>query len=347
MPKIAKLDLSSLKLDSGTYNITAKAKANGFNDSALSNTVEYVVAYPLSGQYLFNSVMSAEAVGFPLDFECNGERYEGITYTSQNVQNSTGGTITLTGLFYYRGNDLTFVYNTSANVWLEEYYRMITPLEDSIRDEFAYQYILDNSTHYPLVTLEAGSITFNDTLLAPQWGTIKQNINFTSGGNSYTSLTVFLSETGSITLSYGNTTVYNSSSGWVDNNYKTVTLSESASVYYTFDEYRKQNEESQEISFFVGEDDDPDTIYPKDTHYALSGMTWGEWVESEYNTVGASTNSTSNNGIGDTVQWPNSANSGIKFYAVTYEGIPVSTNDVIVDMGLYNIALVTHGGGIN
>lgn len=281
MPKIAKFDLSTLNLDSGTYTITAKAKTLGFNDSALSNTVEYVVAYPLTGQYLFNSVMSAEAVGFPLDFECNGERYDGITYTSQNVQNpSTGGTITLTGLFYYRGNDLTFVYNTSLNVWLEEYYRMITPLEGSIRDEFAYQYILANSTHYPLVTVGTNERVFNDTLLAPQWGTVTQNIAFTSNGNSYTEMTIFLSsETGYITLRYGLTTVYDSDNGWVDENYKTFKPSESASVYYTFDEYLNQNEASPEITFTIA-----GTSYK-----ALSGMTWGEWVESEYNTGGYNT----------------------------------------------------------
>lgn len=51
-------DLSTLNLSAGTHEITVKARASGYLDSAPSNAVSYVVAeettYKLSGTYLFD-----------------------------------------------------------------------------------------------------------------------------------------------------------------------------------------------------------------------------------------------------------------------------------------------------
>ena len=80
-------DLTTLDLPEGTHNISVRAKAEGYKNSAVSNSVEYVVEPQgvtlAAGTYVANNNFNslADAVryeGQPLNFSSNGVNYSSI-----------------------------------------------------------------------------------------------------------------------------------------------------------------------------------------------------------------------------------------------------------------------------
>ena len=76
------------------------------------------------------------------------------------------------------------------------------------------------------------------------------------------------------------------------------------------------------------------------TYQAEEGMTWQQWVDSDYNTKGAYMLSTSS---GNAVFWESI--NGIDFYAVANGDTQVTTDDVITQDYAYTTVRVRHGGG--
>lgn len=76
------VDMTALELAAGTYTITVKAKADGFQDSEFSHSVSYTVApveYQLSGKWVFNEpVWPVFDVPTNINFTSNNESFTGI-----------------------------------------------------------------------------------------------------------------------------------------------------------------------------------------------------------------------------------------------------------------------------
>lgn len=80
--------------------------------------------------------------------------------------------------------------------------------------------------------------------------------------------------------------MYESKRGWIRDDYRTFTFVGTQTVSKEFYDWFMANAARQEIMFFIDIDGRTDSILPKEIYRALSGMTWGEWVESDYNTGG-------------------------------------------------------------
>ena len=80
-------------------------------------------------------------------------------------------------------------------------------------------------------------------------------------------------------LAYNNTSVYNGTDGWLNQSYKTITIT-SEPTGPAFIAWLKANATKQGATSLI-------TFTIDGTSYqAEEGMTWGEWVASEYNTEG-------------------------------------------------------------
>ena len=103
------------------------------------------------------------------------------------------------------------------------------------------------------------------------------NVNFVSNGVSFSSIEV--ARTGA-TLHYDDVEVARMGSDsniWANENYRTITFDGTREGSKGFYWWLVTNAVKQEIAFTID-----DTTY-----YAKEGMTWSEWVDSEYNTIGA------------------------------------------------------------
>lgn len=83
-------DLSALGLESGTYSISVIAKADGYKDSAESESVSYEVAESIVGTWYFNTSIDALASG--LDYMC--------IYSSSAITNTSFGSIGISNESY-------------------------------------------------------------------------------------------------------------------------------------------------------------------------------------------------------------------------------------------------------
>ena len=70
------IDLKTLDLDDGTYNITVQAEGAGYRDSKPSNSVSYTATATISGVWKFNeSVLCTEDIVQNITFSSNSTQY--------------------------------------------------------------------------------------------------------------------------------------------------------------------------------------------------------------------------------------------------------------------------------
>ena len=135
-------DLSTLNLSPGSHEITVKARAEGYADSAASNKVNYVVGEYLEGTYLFNESPNIDQLALDITFESGGAIFNRITFQNGDI-------------IYERSAGNLTVY--SNGVWTNEGYRYIYV------DEPVY---IDVST-YDLLSYHLKSVI--DPLYAMSW----------------------------------------------------------------------------------------------------------------------------------------------------------------------------------
>lgn len=149
----------------------------------------------------------------------------------------------------------------------------------------------------------AGTWVFDDYISFLADG-LHFGVNFTSNGNTYTlmSHSEDSGAKGMVALYYGSTEVFNPDMGgkWLSVSYKTINITsslfevtmngelyddESVNYGYKLLDWLKANATKQGatslITFTIG----------GTSYQAEEGMTWGEWVESDYNTNGYTKNS--------------------------------------------------------
>lgn len=128
-------------------------------------------------------------------------------------------------------------------------------------------------------TTVSGTWVFDKDITIDSSGAFTEKVNFVSNGVSYTSMYLYVNET---TIKYGDTIVYSYISlipdgvkGWQNEAYRTITFDGVQTVSRMFYNWLEANAR-QTITFTIS----------STSYTALSGMTWSEWVESEYNTGG-------------------------------------------------------------
>ena len=309
-------DLSTLGLSAGTHEITVKARASGYLDSAPSNAVSYVVAeettYKLSGTWKFNSSIHTgffenkkshnEEITFSSywdSYPYNREyveiiiQYEYMTDFDNDIYNrvifvTSGGSQTTV----VQGENDTDNSKYISN-WSNEAYRTITfDGEQTVSQEF-YEWFIANAVKQAekITDLTGTTWVFNDTVTAAAgYGTFNaffwlgNTAPVTSDNKEHYSSLWYIGQT----IDFETFTPVNSADTVCDSGgvtivdsgtpvWKYVTIEDSTDVTNTALIDWLYANAKQLITF---------TIDGK-TCQAESGMTWGEWCGSEYNTANA------------------------------------------------------------
>jgi hypothetical protein len=113
--------------------------------------------------------------------------------------------------------------------------------------------------------------SIRDFIIAVGAGSI---VKFVSNGETYEAIGRYGDNMLSYILDQSPVIVYISGTGWENEAYRTITFDGIQSVSKEFYEWLEANAERQTITFTIG-----DTQY-----FADVGMTWGQWVASEFNT---------------------------------------------------------------
>jgi hypothetical protein len=146
-----------------------------------------------------------------------------------------------------------------------------------------------NAAVYTVVTQEqeetvqvSGTWYFNEVTTRPN-NTIRQTVAFTSNGMSFNDIFISNDSTSGVPIRYGDTWVYsyggkepNPIQGWQNQAYRTITFDGVQTVSKEFYDWLTANAVQQTLVFTID----------GTTYYADPGMTWGDWVESKYNTDG-------------------------------------------------------------
>ena len=167
----------------------------------------------------------------------------------------------------------------------------------------------------------SGTWRFND-VPKPASQHIREICDFTTESGHYCRyITISDSATDLYRVSFnaGGKSGYDIDRGW-DNGCQTITFDGTQNVSQEFYEWLVENAVRQEISFTIN----------GTTYYAEDGMTWGEWVESEYNTGGWLVADT-----GEIYKYADGIFNGVK---------GASASDIIIENHKYAIE---HGGGSN
>lgn len=126
-------NLTKLNLAAGTHNITVVAKAEGYLNSAPSNSVEYTVeADSIVGTWLFNESINVNGgAWYSVNFTSNGVSY--IAFSDRRDQTSAMHDMSLRYFKTPTTYDLAFGGDGS---WRNEAYRTITISEEPTDEEF-------------------------------------------------------------------------------------------------------------------------------------------------------------------------------------------------------------------
>ena len=166
------------------------------------------------------------------------------------------------------------------------------------------------------VYVVGGTWVFNETITFLS----SHEVKFTSNGKTFSTM---YSGTVTQTLIYSNAEtsvdVYDHSSDkWIDESYRTITFTENQIVSKDFYEWLTENATRKVISFTIN----------GTTYQTQEGMTWGEWVKSEYNVDGYYLSGTAG------------APSG-------YYIDGVKSEDIIIEANVYTASWFEHSGGSN
>lgn len=287
----------------------------------------------VAGTYLANetltkvlsSITRGEIKAQDFDFVSKGVSYNRLIPISGNPP----------AIHYIIGdaNSTNFYQPISLGVWTSEEDRIIVTSRDQQVSTVFAEYFNANFTKQPdTVTIEAGTYVANFTS-----GTTGYNNNitfdFSSNGLYYSGMlieatTIFYVRdmtdlSGSMAYNFsGSADIM----GWQNDAYKTVTLATAQDVSVEHGEWfnaKFTKQTVKTISFHVtGPENDDD-------FEAEEGMTWGEWVDSTYNTS-----------LGITISGSNIVDSF--GYPLHYNNTAVYTDSTIIDGASYTFS--TSGG---
>lgn len=193
----------------------------------------------------------------------------------------------------------------------------------------------------------SGTWVFNESIKDITF--VEQYVNFTSNGQSFTY--IHRADSGDYNpklrvsysmgyIYYNTSRVYNGidANTWFDQAYRTITFDGTQTVIKEFYEWFTANAVRQETTFTID----------GTSYRALSGMTWQEWVESEYNTGGFYVGFAS--GFGNVILNGEKGvdDAGKEGYKVVREnGNLVYKTHYIKSVDYIMEPLTTHGGGTN
>ena len=300
-------DLSTLDLPAGTHNVTVKSRAAGYADSPASNAIVYIKGKN-SSIYAFEANPTLSEVPASIinaQFVCDGETYNSVRVADDlSIQ-----------------YDDTTVF--SGNAWASDKYKYVEFLDTSQISQAWYDWLIDTKNGAWIEDMYGRVYLFNRSFGHSESRTAETHISrvrdvlFMSNGVAYTALCEMPSEAWShvyynrsyrivlyalpwteLVRSSLSMLGYENADGSVKvyTQYKQDTVSEQYRNAWANEVYRtiipqmhitdkngyllygilSANAVQQTFAFTID----------STTYYAESGMTWAEWVESEYNTDG-------------------------------------------------------------
>lgn len=242
--------------------------------------VEQEETYTLSGTWLFNRVphsldysfIGQDTVNYlSINFTSNGNNYTKMGF----VQGDDLGVDFCTWLYYDNTVAFNGAYNTAG--WTNEIYRTITfDGEQTVSKDF-YDWFTANAVRQETTyTIKAGTYVFNEELdFTNISADINESFTFTPTNGYKSNLIDITVNPVPVIIYYEGVSdgynVYNA--GWLDEDYRTITIETDQSVSADFYNWFNTN---TLITFTIA-----GTPYQ-----AENGMTWSEWVNSSYNTLG-------------------------------------------------------------
>lgn len=333
-----KFDLSTLGLGENTYYVTVKARAEGYADSEPSNSVTYVVAapdepvtpeetYTISGTWYLTGLTSndQESVTYDVAFTSNGTQYSSITIGD--------GAIKYDSVTVYE--DTYAASGGMPSNWIDEAYLEITFDGEQTVSKDCYEWFTshgiketlkgywrisepssEGGTGVAISSNEHLAVNFRTPLIGTGTDTYDRlRINYNNGWNLYYGSEVAEAEYDA-----------NRTPKWIDENYRLIEITSRIIDVENADDYEKRGQDLLSYLEAFGVKLIPFTI-DDTTYYAEEGMTWNDWVVSEYNTGDWYTEGTVVNGtINDT------------FYQIE----DVVSNDLIISHQAYS---ATHAVG--
>lgn len=319
-------DLSTLDLSAGTHKITVKARASGYADSPASDAVSYVVAgeetYTVSGTWYFNDAPAALKSAQSINFTSNGEYFYGM-------RGVDGGYLNLGYINAVDIPDRNYMlvfsspFEAPSNKgWEDEAYRYVRfDGEQTVRKEF-YEW-LDANAEQIEDPLHNTTWLLNNTFSTKAYSDVKDNSLYDTvhGFPSYLFICDGVAyEGGSSSGSYpnyytkSNYKIYNIKSGthttgfgyyaitddgmgerisasyngsWTSQAYRTITSKMRITNVGGYLSYKLLMANATEI----------ETPAPTEIEFTVDGklykgetnMTFYEWCNSSYNTIGCTT----------------------------------------------------------
>ena len=209
MAKTFKLHMLNYILSPGSYGIAVKAKADGYTDSEISNTVNYISGVAVRGVWHFNDKVNS--TGLPGVIRENVKfRSNGVSYSYINFD---------TGEFHFGETHVgqTRGVDSTQSSWTDQAYRTIVFDGTQYVTKKFLKWFTANADHLGNALTDIWYFKPNPTLPAPDitqecYGSTKNDGRFTS---------ISAGERG-ITL--GGKVVYTSESGWPDSTHRTITF---------------------------------------------------------------------------------------------------------------------------
>lgn len=309
-------DFKTLNLSAGAHTITVRAKANGLPYSEPSNAVSYIVAeetVQVRGTWFFDPLPNGNAFSQSVNFVSNGENYN-----SMSIEVGAGGFRLSYDTKQVAGIEPITPGGDGNSYWADEAYRTITfDGTQTVSKEF-YKWLVENAEPYTV----SGTWRFNDVPQVAKQKIVEYCAFTTESGYYCTRITISPEKAAlyRVYFNAGGKSGYEVGRGW-DSGCQVITFDGTQHISQDFYEWLIANAVQQTITFTIG-----------GTQYtALSGMTWSEWVDSEYNTRGFK------------IAYGNINLSG-QGTVEDIGGDTVSPNDVIIANYSYKMG-GTHGGG--
>lgn len=293
-----KLDLKGIKLPEGINYIKVKSQASGYNDG-----VSTVIPYEIKGT-LYAPNVKREGDTLEVEIYFGETQYyavyvDGVVHTvvprdEQHIFDlSAFGLSAGTHEITIRARGVNYNESPDGSIFTYVSGEETVQISGSWKFEGDYNPVLDSPN------------------------SVKFNVNFISNGSSFSSMTVGAGE-----AFYGDTLVceyYHGENVWTNEAYRTITFNGVQNVSKEFYNWLLRNAvKNGNIAFTINDS----------KNQAVKGMTWGEWVESEYNISG----------------WVVKDNFIDYTGYITLDGVEVLATDTIIENGRYRHS---HGGGSN
>lgn len=278
-PKTTKtFDLSTLNLSAGTHTITVKARASGYGDSPASDAVSYGGdTVQVSGTYYWNETVTfTDEISQAVSCKYGNTQLVRIS-TAKNVgvQDGNGDYIAVWGLWYTDSSSAFQAY-VDTKGWKNEAYRTITfDGVQTVSKEF-YEWLVANAKR-PI----SGTWKLNTQIPNIATNPFTVDVNFKCNGVQMYGIITYDQGEEEVVYDDGASGSYlrvYDNGKWLNEAYRLITFD---GTQYMENEYYELFILDAVFAFTID----------GTTYYAKEGMTWAEWVASEYNTGGFIINS--------------------------------------------------------